>query len=224
MTLRKFALIAIPLALLAVAAWIYLRGWAPSRDVYPMQGVSVGSGQGEINWSALARRDADFAYIRASAGAGWRDPAFAANWAGARGAGLRYGAQHDYSLCAAAGPQGTAFISTVPRDNGALPAVVRLDLREDCAARPARATVLADLNTLLVLIEAHSGKPAIIRVSRAFNEAYDIGGGVNRTLWLEANLFPPDYAGRPWVMWTASTFRHVGGIDTAVEWNVVRPR
>lgn len=224
MTRFRLPLLAILIAALLVAGWIYARRWAPSRDTYPMQGVSVGSGQGAINWSAVAGQGADFAYIRASAGDSWRDPAFAANWAGARGAGLRYGAEHDYSLCATAGAQGTTFISTVPRDNGALPAVVRLDIRDDCAARPARANVLADLNTLLVLIEAHSGKPAILRVSRAFDAAYDISGGVNRTLWLEGNLFPPDYARRSWVMWTASNFRHLGGIETAVDWNVVRSR
>src|SRR3546814_2451555 len=60
------------------------------------------------------------------------------------------------------------FLSTVPRDNAMLPPVVRLSFIPKCKRRPARAAVLSELNTFLNLIEAHMGKPALIRVSRDF--------------------------------------------------------
>src|SRR3546814_14185826 len=69
---------------------------------------------------------------------------------------------------------------------------------------------------------AHMGKPALIRVSRDFDAAYNIGEGINRTLWLERNLLQPDYASRPWVMWTASNNHLTKGIEQPVEWDVVR--
>ncbi|MGE4323118.1 MAG: GH25 family lysozyme [Sphingobium sp.] len=209
--------------LLAAALWAYARGWAPGRDAYAVQGVSVDAGTGEVDWGTLAAQGADFAYIRASTGAKRRDPAFARNWAGARQAGLRYGAALDFSLCALASDQATLFMTTVARDNAALPPVIRLAFDPACPTRPARDTLLAELNTLVNLVEGHAGKPVLINVSPDFDAQYDIGSGINRTLWLDGNFFPPDYASRRWVMWTASDMRHVDGITGPVRWNVVAP-
>lgn len=222
-TLLRVALLVALIAGLVAAGWVYARQWAPSRDDYPMQGLSVGEAHGAIDWRTVRARHADFAYLTASSGADIRDSRFAVNWADARAAGLRYGAVHNFSLCDRAVDQATLFIATVPRDNAALPPVVRLDFRADCAARPSRDTVLSALNTFLNLIEAHEGKQAVVRVSRAFDDRYDVGKGIYRTLWLEGDFLAPDYASRPWVMWTASTMRQLDGIDAPVEWNVVKP-
>lgn len=223
--LRRWLTIALGGALVisigAAIIWGLWVRWAPARDQYPMQGISVSSAQGVIDWRSVAAQDVDFAYIRATDGANLRDPKFAENWAGTRGAGLRYGAEIAFDLCRLASDQATLFITTVPRDNAALPPVVRLDFTQRCQVRPGRDTVLSELNTLLNLIEVHGGKPALLRVSKAFEAAYDIGSGINRTLWMEGNFFPPDYASRPWVMWTASDARRIEGIEGPVEWDVV---
>lgn len=222
-TLLRIVLLIALIAGLTTVGWVYASRWAPSRDAYPMQGLSVSDANGPIDWRTVRARHADFAYITASSGAKARDAAFATNWSGARAAGLRYGALHDFSLCDRAVDQATAFMATVPRDNAALPPVVRLDFAGNCTRRPTRDTVLSELNTFLNLIEAHEGKQAVVRVSRAFDDRYDLGGGIYRTLWLEGNFLKPDYASRPWVMWTASNMRRLDGIDAPVEWNVVKP-
>jgi lysozyme len=223
---RVLARIGILLALLALASWtgwFYARAWMPSRSAYPVQGITISSDLGQVDWGSVRAAHADFAYIRASLGADHRDAAFAANWAGARGVGLRYGATHDFSLCRPAADQATMFITTVPRDNAALPPVVHLALSPGCTERPSRDALLSSLNTFLNLIESHSGKPAVIRVSKDFNALYDVAGGINRTLWLDRNFLTPDYADRPWVMWTASRIHRLDGIEAPVEWNVVTP-
>ncbi|MDX3900128.1 MAG: GH25 family lysozyme [Sphingobium sp.] len=209
--------------LAALAVWLYARHWAPDRDAYPVQGISVDAGTGPVDWGTVVAQGADFAYIRAARGAGPRDGGFAESWAGARGAGLRYGAALDFSLCRSASDQATRFMTTVPRDNAALPPVIRLAFDPSCARLPARDHVLSELNTLVNLVESHAGKPALLNVSPDFDARYDIGSGINRTLWLDGNFFPPDYASRPWVMWTASDMRHIDGIDGPVRWNVVAP-
>lgn len=208
---------------IGLALWLYARAWAPGRDDYPVQGLSVDSGSGQVEWGTLAAQGADFAYIRAARGADLRDPAFARNWAGVRAAGMRYGAAIDFSLCRLASDQATRFVTTVPRDNAALPPVIRLAFDPDCPARPARDTVLSELNTLVNLIEAHAEKPVLLNVAPDFDARYDVGSGINRTLWLDGNFFPPDYASRKWVMWTASDMRHIDGIDGPVRWDVVAP-
>lgn len=219
----RIAIAAILIAAIALALWLYARAWAPGRNDYPVQGLSVDSGNGMVDWGTLAAQGADFAYIRAARGADLRDPAFARNWAGARSAGMRYGATIDFSLCRLASDQATRFMTTVPRDNAALPPVIRLAFDPACAARPARDTVLSELNTLVNLIEAHAEKPVLINVAPDFDARYDVGSGINRTLWLDGNFFPPDYASRKWVMWTANDMRHVDGIDGPVRWDVVAP-
>lgn len=220
---RRFAIALGFLAILAGIAWFLWTRWTPSQDRYPVQGISVSERQGEIEWRTVRAHGADFAYIRATTGVDHRDPRFAANWAGARDAGLRYGAELAFDLCKRASDQATSFITTVPRDNAALPPAIRLDFTEGCDARPSRDTVVSELNTLLNLVEAYSGKPALLRVSEPFDAAYELGSGINRTLWLEGNLFPPDYATRPWVMWTASDGHRMPGVSGPVNWNVVAP-
>lgn len=220
MLFRLGAVVAIGAAL-ATALWLYARAWAPDRGAFPIQGVSVGSAEGAIDWGTLAAQGADFAYVRAIEGAGARDPAFAANWREARAAGLRYGATIDFSLCRSPVDQGTAFMTTAPRDNAALPPAIRLAFDARCAARPGRDKLLSDLNTLINLVESHAGKPVLLNVTEPFEDAYAVTSGVNRTLWLDRNFFAPDYAGRAWVMWTASDMRHIDGVDGPVRWNVV---
>ena len=198
-------------------------GWAPSRDQYPVQGISVDENHGTITWHVAGATGVDFAYIQATAGAEKRDRNFADNIEGAREAGIRYGALHDYSLCRLAADQATIFVTTVPRATNMLPPAVRLDFDEGCSDRPGRALVLSELNTFLNQIESHSGKPAIIEVSREFEELYNISSGIDRTFWLDANFFPPDYATKPWVMWRASDMRRISGVDGPINWNVVRP-
>jgi lysozyme len=219
--------ILVALALLIGLGWggghWYLRGWAPDRARYPVQGITVSAASGAILWPTAKAAGVDFAYLLATLGADGRDPTFPAYLDGARGAGLRYGAIHRYSLCDDATAQATRFIVTVPRDDAMLPPVVALDLWPGCNAAPDRARLHADLAVFLAQIEAHTGKRALLRVSRAMEAAHDISGGSDRTLWLEGELFRPDYARRPWVMWTASTWRRVPGIEGAVEWDVVRP-
>jgi len=205
---------------LAILLWQHARAWAPAREDYPLQGISVNSRNGSIEWGTIAAQGADFAYIRATDGVN-RDPLFGRHWADARTAGLRSGAALDYDLCRPASDQATRFITTVQRDNAALPPVIRLDFRASCRTRPPRDRVLAELSTLMGVVEPYAGKPVLLKVSKPFDATYDIGAGINRKLWLSGNFLPPDYAGRKWVVWTASDMRHIDGVEGPVEWDVV---
>lgn len=221
--LRWLAALALLLGVGALLLWRWWVHWAPSADEYPMQGISVSADLGEIDWRTVRTQGVDFAYIRATSGTDRRDPRFAANWAEAREAGLRYGAELVFDPCRRASDQATLFITTVPRDNAALPPVVRVEPGDHCKDAPGRDMILSELNTLLNVIEMHGGKPALIRLPKAVEQRYDISSGINRTLWLERNLFAPDYASHSWVMWTASDARRIDGIDGPVEWDVVAP-
>jgi len=222
-TLLSISAIVIVLLIIAFILRNIAISWAPARDQYPVQGISVDESHGQIIWHVAGATGVDFAYIQATEGTDKRDANFAANIEGAGDAGIRYGALHNYSLCRLATDQATIFVTTVPRGANMLPPAVRLAFDNECGDRPGRALVLSELNTFLNQIESHSGKPAIIAVSRDFEELYNISSGIDRTFWLEANFFPPDYATKPWVMWRASDMRRISGVDGPINWNVVRP-
>lgn len=220
--LWRYAAIALAVVLAAFVLWRVILGWQPSRDDYPVQGIVADAAHGKLDWPMLAATGVDFAYVVATDGSKNRDPNFAANMAGAGDAGVRFGPMHRYDLCRLASDQATLFITTVPRSEAALPAAVEFGFSEKCASKPDRALVLSEVATFLSQIEAHLGKPAILKVSQDFEDQYKLSSSIDRTVWLEKTWLLPDYAARPWVMWTANPQRRIDGVDEPVQWVVVR--
>lgn len=221
--LRILALAVAALAVLAGGAWWVAGRWMPPRARFAVQGIDVSDANGAIDWAMVKARDVDFTYARATAGADRRDARFPDYWTGLAEAGIRRGAVHAFSLCAPAGEQAGAFAAVVPRDPDALPAAVDLDFHDDCPARPSRQVVLDEVRRAAAMIETHSGKPVVLRVSPDFEAEYRISEAIPRPIWVTGNYFEPDYATRPWRMWRSSSIRRIDGIDGPVSWNVVAP-
>jgi lysozyme len=221
---HRYRLGAIALALLlgGFVLWRVVINWTPSLDDYPMQGVVVDASNGQPVWSTLAATGVDFAYLTATIGDKTRDSSFAPNLEAIGDVGIRHGALHIFDICRLATDQATLFITTVPRSPNALPAAVALDYSKTCTSKPDRALILSEVSTFLSQIEAHTGTPAILLIAREFEEQYRISAAVDRNVWLERNWLLPDYAARPWVMWTANTARNIDGVDGRVRWAVVR--
>ncbi len=216
----RFILIAFVAGLAAIGVWRLAIGWHPSVDRYPVQGVDVSEANGAIDWNAVSAAGADFGYTVATAGAQRRDAAFEANWRGIDQAGLRRGAIHVYSLCQLATDQADAFNTLVPRDEGALPAAIDLHYENACTSRPDRDVLLGELARFATMIENHTGKPVLLKLARPVESDYRLSEALPRSVWAIGNVFPPDYAARPWQMWQASDFRHIEGLDGAVHWDV----
>lgn len=210
-------------ALLAGSAWIAASRWAPDRADYPTQGIDVSARQGTIDWPRVRAAGVDFAYIRASEGAGLRDPRFSQNWAGAQSAGVGRGAFHMFSLCATGLAQAENFIALVPRAGDALPPAIALEFGDGCTQRPGRKALLVEIERFIRMVEAHSERPVMLHVTRAFDAQYRISEAIDRPLWLHSPFREPSYGAHPWVMWQANDRRSVDGVDTPVSWNAVRP-
>ena len=152
------------------------------------------------------------------------DNAFPDNFAAAREAGLQVGAVHRFDPCVPADGQSANFVTMVPRDAALLPPAIELDrTAEDCPERVTRAAIQSELLTLVNQIEAHAGRPAILAPSSDFEDAYGIAARIDRNLWLTSNRTEPDYAGRPWIMWTANTALVNEAASEPLRWVVVRP-
>lgn len=212
----------IVVGLAVIVAWTLALSWRPS-DGYRFQGVDVSAANGAIDWWTVKKGGADFAYLRATGGTDGRDDRFEANWAGVYEAGLRRGATHAYSICRLAADQANNFNTTVPRTEEALPAAVELDFVADCPSRPERAIVLDELRRFLTMVEAHTGKPVLLKISKRFDAAYGVTAAIPRPVWAVQDFFPPDYPARRWRMWQASDMRRIDGVEGAVHWDVVAP-
>lgn len=206
----------------AYALWNFATNWAPPRSDYPVQGIVVDQSNGAPAWAQLGATGVDFAYITAVEGAAGRDPQFQSNLAAVQDAGIRFGALHHFDLCRPASEQATMFITSVPRNDLALPPAVQLDFVENCKSRPNRALILSELATFLNQVEAHSGTPAILLLGPEFEKEYQVSKSIDRNIWLEGNGISPDYSARAWVMWTANSQRRIDGINGPVRWVVVR--
>ena len=222
--LRLFAA-ALLLALAGGAwGWWHLHHWTPPRSAYPMQGVEVGAGDGTVNWRALKAIGVNFAYIDASASAFARDPSFVKNFEEARAIRLQLGAVHKYDPCQPADKQAANFVTVVPRDAQMLPPAVELDqLADDCLIKVSDAAIESELTTFLNQIENHTGKAAMLKVSRGFEARYHIAAAVDRNLWLVRDRFEPGYAGRPWTLWTANSALANEADEEPIRWVVVQP-
>ncbi len=203
--------------------WWHLHHWTPPRAAYPMQGVEIGVTDGTVDWRALKAIGANFAYIDASASAFARDPTFVKNFEEARAIRLQLGAVHKYDPCQPADKQAANFVTVVPRDAQMLPPAVDLDqLADDCPVKVSDAAVESELTTFLNQIENHTGKPAMLKLSRSFEARYHIAAAVDRNLWLVRDRFEPGYGGRPWTLWTANTALANEANEEQVRWVVVQ--
>ncbi len=222
--LRLLAALLLVAMLAGGFGWWHLHHWKPERSAYPVQGVEIGSTDGEVDWRAIKAIGADFAYIDASASAFARDPAFVRNLEEARAETLRVGAVHRYDPCQPADKQAANFVTVVPRDPALLPPAVELDmLADDCPVKVSDAAIESELTTFLNQVETHTGKPALLKITERFEDRYGIASRVDRNLWLVRNRFQPDYGGRPWALWTANTALANEADSAALRWVVVQP-
>jgi lysozyme len=214
------------LALLVAGGWVWwtAQHWRPAAKDFPEQGVLIGARDGRVSFAAFKAIGADFVYLEASSGAGSRDPAFTRNLREVRATGLPVGVVHTYDPCEPAERQSANFVTIVPREEGMLPpAIALLRTADDCPAQVSEQAVESELTTFLNQIEGHVGQPAVLMVSPAFEERYHIASKIERNLWLTRNFLQPDYAGRPWTLWTANSDYRNDASPDPVRWVVLQP-
>ena len=205
---RARVLAALLLAVLAAGGWLWwdLQNWRPDEAAYADQGVEVGAVDGAVNFRTLRATGASFAYLDAS------------------GAGLQVGAVHRFDPCTMADGQSANFVTMVPRDPELLPPAIELSrTADDCPERVSDAAVESELMTLINQIEMHAGKPVILKIDPGFEDRYHLAGMFERNLWLTRTRLEPEYAGRPWLLWTTNTTLRTAAAEEPLRWVVARP-
>lgn len=207
---------------IAFAAWLWwdMRSWRPDEMLYPEQGALVAAGGAEVRFATLKVLGARFVYLPLEPAA---PGGFADRFARARDAGLQVGVVLDFDPCLGADAQSGVFAQMVPRDPGLLPPAIGLArLADGCNPKVSDAAVESELMTLINQIEIHAGRPAILKLSRAFEERHHTATTLARDLWLARDRARPDYAGRPWLLWSANSALMTEASEEPVEWVVVQ--
>lgn len=210
----------------AFAGWLWwdMREWRPDEGLYPEQGALVPASGGEVRFATLKAVGAQFVYLPLVAGPAAGAPGgFADRFARAREAGLQVGVMLDFDPCARADVQSGAFAQMVPRDGDLLPPAIGLArLADGCTPAVSDAAVESELMTLINQIETHAGKRVILKLSPAFQDRHNTATTLTRDLWLARDRARPDYAGRPWLLWSANSALVTEASEEPVEWVVVQ--
>lgn len=161
----------------------------------PIQGVDVSRYQGRIDFGRLRAAGAHFAFIKATEGADYVDPNFAANWAGARAAGMARAAYHFMFWCRTAAEQARWFEQNVPDDPDALPPILDVEWNNQsrlCPKRPTPDEAFAKVAAMLQLMEQYTGKLPIIYTDITFHRDVLAGRHLPNTFWLRSVAAEPD--------------------------------
>ena len=166
-----------------------------------------------------------FAYLKATEGSTFTDPAFAGNVAGARAAGLRVGGYHYFTLCSPPAPQADHFVATwrsVDLGPRALPPVVDLELIGNCDPPPAAAAMLAAARDFVSRVEEATRRRVVVYVHPDFETTYPgLVDALDRRRWVRRTGSRPPPG--DWWMWQRSDHARVAGISTPVDLDVLRP-
>lgn len=220
---RGAALVVLVAVTFAAWFWWDMRGWRPDPALYPEQGAVIASRAPKMRFETLAATGAEFVYLELADTAVAPDPGFAQRLQEARDAGLKIGISTPFDPCLRADEQSARFTRMVPRDSSLLPPAIALErLGSACEPAVSDAAVESELTTLINQIEMHSGKPVILRLGRDFELRHNTARMIERDLWLERNRARPDYAERPWLLWSANSQYVSEASETPIEWIVVQ--
>lgn len=207
------------------AAWFWwdMREWRPDAELYPEQGAVIASRAPATRFETLAATGADFVYLELGEATLAPDPGFAERLDNARVAGLKVGVSTPFDPCLRADEQSAHFTRMVPRDGSFLPPAIALQrLGSVCNPAVSDAAVESELMTLINQVEMHSGKPVILRLGRDFELHHGVARMIERDLWLKRDRARPDYAGRPWLLWSANSAFVSEASESPIEWMVVQ--
>ena len=217
-----------PVRLAGIAALTIALSGCGSGGAYdppncPVRGIDVSRHQGDIDWRAVAGAGVRFAWIKATEGGDYRDPAFERNWALSRTAGLRRGAYHFVYWCRLAKDQASWFVGNVAADPAALPPVLDVEWNpgsKTCPQKVPRDKALADMKTILDLMQRTYGRRPMIYAPADLYDEVMRGAFAEYPLWARSIGAEPFAAyDRRWTLWQYSETGKVAGVRGDVDLN-----
>lgn len=190
------------LAALAIAACVpAARAGDPAPAPKFHHGIDVSGHSGAVDWARLLEDGHTFAFTKATEGMDLKDPAFDANWASMKAAGIIRGAYHFYVSEDDPEKQARFFIATVSLEPGDLAPVVDVEtLGHDTSAGLGER-----VRRFIALVEEHYGvKPIIYTTARFWDDRVGDADLGDYPLWVaEYDVESPRLPGgwSSWHLW-----------------------
>lgn len=200
--------------------YVWLPNYRPSLRAGERYGVDVSHHQGPIDWQRVAADGIDAAYIKATEGGDHVDSRFADNWKASARAGIVRGAYHFFTFCRGGAEQAANFLRTVPTDPDALAPAVDLEFAGNCSRRPDKDEFIRELRAYVDIVEASTGKTAVLYLHDNVDRRYGVRDALDRPLWQLRFVRRPR---GDWAVWQVQAFARVDGIDGGVDLDVFRP-
>ena len=186
-----------------------------------LRGIDVSYYQGVIDWNRVKNDGVEFAFVRVSDGATFRDPKFEANWTGSQAAGVVRGAYQFFRPAQDIEEQAQIMIASLTAFTpGDLPPVLDVEVTGDLAAE----TIAERARDWVDKVHRATGTSPIIYTGKYFwrDEVGSPATFAPNPLWIAqyTRLCPALPA--PWTTWSfwqETDKGTVDGIDGAVDGN-----
>ena len=179
---------------------------SPTRKEYPVQGITLSSLQGAINFNALEIENISFAYLKASEGKGLKDMQLSASWEDSKDSTVKTGAYHKFSFSDDGEEQAKNFINTVGRISNdgyrLYPAVEVTKSGLSLASPPKKETVVKELKEYCKTIKNEYAVNPIIITGDKFYKEYLKDDFSGYKLWIIDLLSKPKSIN--WSLWCYS--------------------
>lgn len=175
-------------------------------------GIDVSYYQGVIDWSRVKAAGNQFAFIRLSDGARFRDPKFAINWDGARAAGVIRGAYQFFRPSQSVEAQAEIMVQAIGRYRpGDLPPVLDVEATGNLSA----SAIASRIRTWHDLVKTGTGATPIIYTGKYFWRD-EVGGArafSDNALWIAQYTSKCPDLPMPWTRWTFWQNSDRGAVD-----------
>lgn len=188
-------------------AWVVACGVAIAAAALPtgvraeatrLRGVDTSHHNGEVDWRKVADSRIAFAFIKATDGLDYLDPAFADHFKAAGAAGLVRGAYHFYETNDGGLAQAEWFIRNVELKPGDLPPVVDIERIKG----PVPKDLHAQFDRFLDRLEQHYGRRPIIYTGPKFWEHAMREHLPGNRLWIAQYGVPEPTVPPQWKSWS----------------------
>lgn len=223
---RKAVAVCLALLLVAGGCWWGYQRWFyeranPSESAYPIRGIDISAHNGEIDFPLLRDAGIDFAYIKATEGANFRDRRFLQNATGLSRVGIPVGAYHFFRFDRDGEMQAWNFINALRGRRFQLPPAVDV---EDWGNPEGMSVpkVRDELRRMLNLMRREGYDPVVYSNKNGYNR-YIRSFFNDFPLWICSFTDPPLGSDTTWAIWQFSHHGAVPGIDGPVDFNTIHP-
>ena len=184
---------------------------APVHAEGPARGIDVSHHQGTIDWRAVEADGVRFAFVKASEGTTFTDPAFRGNWAVLGETHILRGAYHRFRPRQDAAAQAAHFLAVAPVREGSLPPVLDVEATEGVSD----ARLVRGVRTWLAEVERRTGVRPVVYTKPGFRRAH-LGTALDdHALWIAQ--YGERAPSERWTFWQHSERGRVAGIAREVD-------